>query len=161
MKNEQMIYLRGWWYAEGVATIRAERSGAIELLPDAGASSARCQGFFHAFEGRSKSAVFVLNARLFFQLEQKRWDWVNDDVRIAHRRRGGGLSTRDSVSVYAAGVSRFKSSYTPPFVELIRLGDMTVDCIDDETSNWWLWLARIVMDQRDRTALLVGWQAGI
>jgi hypothetical protein len=159
--NEQMIYLRGWWYAEGIATVPAERSGAIELVPDSDASIARCQGFFHTFEGRSKSAVFVLNTRLIFQLEQRRWDWVDDNVRIVHRRRGWGLSLTDSVSVYGAGVRHFKSSYTPPFLELIRLGDMTVDCIDDETSNWWLWLARIVMDGRDRDKLLALWGAGI
>ena len=160
MTDAQMIYLRGWYHTEGVAVVRAEQSAVIEVLPDDRSSSARCHGFFHTFEGRIRSAVFVLKDRLFLQLEQQRWDWLHDGVRIEHRRRGWGAAMKDAVSIYADDERRFEAVYTSPVAELVRVGDMTIDGID-ETSDWWVWLSRIVADPKSREQLLARWQAGI
>lgn len=73
-----LIYLRGWHHAEGIAIVQAAPLSPIEVLPDEWSSHACCHGFFHIFEGRIKSGVFALDTKLFFQLEQQRWDWVGD-----------------------------------------------------------------------------------
>lgn len=158
--DAELIYLRGWYHAEGTAVVRADSSTGIEVLPDDRSPSARCHGFFHTFEERIRSAVFLLNNKLFLQVEQQRWDWLDDSVRIEHRRCGWGIAMKDSVFVYADDERRFAAVYTPPVAELLRVGDMTVDGID-ETSDWWLWLSRVVADTKGREQLLACWQTGI
>lgn len=155
-----LIYLRGWHHAEGIAIVQAAPLSPIEVLPDEWSSHACCHGFFHIFEGRIKSGVFALDTKLFFQLEQQRWDWVGDCVRIDHQEHTLGMP-RNSVSAHAAGECRLELVYPSPSSEFIRRGDMSFDGIDEEASDWWLWLARVVADPIGREELLARWEAGI
>jgi hypothetical protein len=154
-----LIYLRGWYHAEGVAVTGIGHPSPIQVIPDERADSIRCQGFFHNFERRIPCAVFVAGGRLFLQMADQRWDWLADDVRIKHRRRWW-VASRDTVSVYAAGQRRFQAVYEPCTAELVRAGDMTVDWMD-ECSDWWFWLSRVIGDQKRREGMVALWEKGI
>jgi hypothetical protein len=157
-----MIYLRGWHYAEGFAYVRAIQPSPIEVLSGNHDRPTLCQGFFHCFERRIRSALFVLSGRMSFQIEEERWDWLRDGVRVEHRQHWGlGLALRNTAFVYAAGKRRLSVNYVAPFPETDRSGSMAFDGIDEDTADWWLWLARVSDDPVRREALLKIWQAGI
>jgi hypothetical protein len=159
-EKADLIYVRGWYYVEGVAVVRVAQPSNIEVLPGEQFRNVHCHGFFHNFQGQIKTAVFVLNGRLFFQLEQKRWDWMDDHVRIKHKKHAWG-KLKNSVSVYAAGEQILRLVYPSPIEEFIKLGDMSFDVLDEEMKDWWLWLSNIVANSKKREPLLRRWQAGI
>jgi hypothetical protein len=65
------------------------------------------------------------------------------------------------VKVYAGGVPTFAAQYPSPIEELIKLGDMTFACIDEETSDWWLWLSKASRDKKYRLNLTESLSGGM
>jgi hypothetical protein len=156
----EAIYVRGWHHGEGMAMVDRTKASPIHVVMADRVPNVLCHGFFHIFEGRLPSAVFVQDDSMFLQIEEQRWEWVRDRVKIKLYQRCWG-TMRNSVRVYAGGRCGFKHVYTSSMLESMRLGDMTVDAIDEETSDWWVWLSRVVAQPKNRPHLIARWHDGV
>ena len=114
----------------------------------------RCHGFFHVFQGITPCAIFALDGRPILQIAVERWEFNSDRIRIKHRR-GVRDGCKNYVAVHAQGKLRFRAAYPGGRA----LFDPTWDVIDEETSDWWLWLSRVVTPRMDTIIKL--WEAGI
>jgi hypothetical protein len=156
MSDSAIIRLRGWFACEGVVEIRDDSDSFRRRVPF-GEEIPRCTGFFHGAE-QGWSAVFELNGRLHFQLDEQRWDWLDDRVQIASKRLICTAFER-VVVVRTNKQCRLRTRYRTAFADLIGR-DMSIDGIDED-SDWWYWLARVVNNRANHQELLGRWRKGI
>lgn len=155
MSDSYLICLRNWHYAGHMGLIDMAQRSRIELLEDKDSCPAPCRGFMYVHNSGLRIAVFSFGHRMRLQIEDMRWDWLLDEVRVRWRR-SMWRKHKCMVSISACREQVLRISYRPPLEED---DDVTLDALDKETSDWWLWLGTVV--DRNRDALVEQWEQGI
>ncbi len=98
----------------------------------------------------TRSALFVRDGRLKLVIESKAWDWEADFIRVVHKHRGLHIS---EARVFSGHKKLFQKKYRSVIGKAIQIGDMTIDAIDEEATDWWIWLSRISREIRFRRSI--------
>jgi hypothetical protein len=117
-------------------------------------------GPFHGFlvieRGHAKS-VYSDNGTLFLQIDNRRWDLTQDNVKIHFKRLNW---KKNRVRVEALGEIVFHEDYPSALTDPVNANDPTFDGMDEEAFDFWLWLSRCAGEPKWQTDVLNLWTRG-
>jgi hypothetical protein len=155
-----VVHLRGWHDESQIATLSLSPMSAISHVSRQPLRELICHGFFEMSPEQTMTAVFAYQGRMFLQIGIHRWDILHDHVRVTHRPCFLN-PFKNSVSVYTGWRRRFHITYESHAFRAIWEGDPTFDSMDEEMSDWWLWLSRVVLDAKTLPVFVAAWEKGM
>jgi hypothetical protein len=104
------------------------------------------------------SAVYVSKDRLTLQIKDQIFDWQHHGVKVRHGRCG---LHRSYIWIRAGGISVVRQCYDSELGKAIDRSEMTFDALDEETTDWWLWLSQLSHDREHRRQIEAVFRLGI
>jgi len=138
------------WNHHGRKVILADASRLDEAIHGASEEIRQPSHGWYFVDEDTRSALFVKNGRLKLVIESVAWDWEDDSIRVIHQHRGLHIS---EARVFSGGKKLFQKKYRSVIGKAIEIGDMTTDAIDEETTDWWIWLSRISRETQFRRSI--------
>jgi hypothetical protein len=123
----------------------------------ADAKHVSADGWF-CIEDSYAAALFVDEDTLKLQVGRAVFAWEESGLTVSWKQKGLHHS---EVLVRSRKGEVLRLRYTSVASRAIAIGDMTVDAIDEETQDWWLWLSRCSSDVGFRKSILTRMLAGI
>jgi len=127
-------------------------TGAFEIRP----ASDRTHGFGHVIEGTA-CAVYADGGDLILQCGARRWSLRDASVKLSVTRNPDGKI--NTFRVEANGRSEFEVSYPSALSDPLNRADPSFDVLDEETEDFFLWLARAANDPQWVANVIRTWGA--